>query len=378
MQKGDTSDSVFASSDHATTTLRCLNDLRSSGELCDVILDVSNRQIRAHRAVLAANSAYFRAMFSTSGLRETRERTIVLRGETDARTIAALIDFAYTSQIVVSHANVERLLATSDCYQFVGVKNACCDFLVENLSPTNCLRVDELARTYACASRVAAAARRFAQRHFVDVTKGAEFFASSLETVVELARLNYLNVVSEDDVVEAIVTWVKRQNFSNDEPISLLPLLESIRLAFVSSSHLALLWDLVGVVANDSTECRRLLDCVVSVCSTPILRFQYRRERWSQPRRRNGFSEVIVAAGGQAGSGSLSSVEQYDMINRKWSPLSSMTSSRYGLALVSVDDQLCALGGYNQTDGFVRTMEWLDTNTGEWQVKGKAMDQPRR
>ena len=49
---------------HPKELLSVLQCLRSHEELCDVVLLVGNSRISAHRAVLAASSPYFRAMFT--------------------------------------------------------------------------------------------------------------------------------------------------------------------------------------------------------------------------------------------------------------------------------------------------------------------------
>lgn len=37
-----------------------LNELRCSGELCDVVLEVENQELKAHKSVLSAASSYFK------------------------------------------------------------------------------------------------------------------------------------------------------------------------------------------------------------------------------------------------------------------------------------------------------------------------------
>lgn len=56
----------FSSSDHVSSAFRSMNHMRKSGLLCDVHLVAGNGgdQIKCHKIVLAATSAYFNAMFS--------------------------------------------------------------------------------------------------------------------------------------------------------------------------------------------------------------------------------------------------------------------------------------------------------------------------
>lgn len=73
--------------------------------LCDVVLLADGLEIPAHKAVLAACSPYFYAMF-TGDLAEARADRILLR-EIDGKALAMLVDFVYTSEIHVTEENVQ-------------------------------------------------------------------------------------------------------------------------------------------------------------------------------------------------------------------------------------------------------------------------------
>ena len=49
---------------HCKDMLNALDALRQYEELCDMLLHVGNITLNTHKVVLAANSAYFRAMFT--------------------------------------------------------------------------------------------------------------------------------------------------------------------------------------------------------------------------------------------------------------------------------------------------------------------------
>lgn len=75
------------------------------GQLCDVLLVADDVQLSAHRVVLAACSHYFSAMF-TSKLSESRTERILLQ-QIDGKTLSALVDFIYTSEIRITEDNVQ-------------------------------------------------------------------------------------------------------------------------------------------------------------------------------------------------------------------------------------------------------------------------------
>ena len=66
---------TFLHPQHAGNVLSRLNDLWQREELCDVAIIVEGRTIKAHRAVLAASSQYFNAMF-TRKMSERNQATV--------------------------------------------------------------------------------------------------------------------------------------------------------------------------------------------------------------------------------------------------------------------------------------------------------------
>uniref|UniRef100_A0A671RTA0 BTB domain-containing protein n=1 Tax=Sinocyclocheilus anshuiensis TaxID=1608454 RepID=A0A671RTA0_9TELE len=56
----------------SNTVLNQLNELRLQGKLCDIIVHIQGQPFRAHKAVLAASSPYFRdhsSLGTMSGLK---------------------------------------------------------------------------------------------------------------------------------------------------------------------------------------------------------------------------------------------------------------------------------------------------------------------
>lgn len=90
---------------HMAKAFEVLNVLRRQNLLCDIILVADGLEIPAHKAVLAACSPYFYAMF-TSDLAEARADRIVLQ-EVDGKALSLLIDFVYSGEIQVTEDNVQ-------------------------------------------------------------------------------------------------------------------------------------------------------------------------------------------------------------------------------------------------------------------------------
>ena len=133
---------------HSQMILARVNSLRQNRKLCDVILIAGDTEICGHRAILAACSSYFEAMFST-GMLESREEKVLIQ-EMDSGVLSRLIDFAYTGDIDLTADNVLELLSASSRLQMDAVQNLCCEFLRVQLDPHNCLEIRGFAEQYGC------------------------------------------------------------------------------------------------------------------------------------------------------------------------------------------------------------------------------------
>lgn len=61
-----------------------------------------------------------------------------------------LLDYAYTDVCNVNSLNVEQFLPVADQYELLGVVQLCCQYLLEELEPENCLGIFKFARHYFC------------------------------------------------------------------------------------------------------------------------------------------------------------------------------------------------------------------------------------
>ncbi|XP_025020245.1 kelch-like protein 6, partial [Python bivittatus] len=92
-----------------------LENLRLENSLTDVTLCVGSMQFSCHRVVLAAASNYFRAMFCND-LKEKNEEKIVIKG-VDAETMQILLDYTYTSKVLITKENVQKVLEAASLFQ---------------------------------------------------------------------------------------------------------------------------------------------------------------------------------------------------------------------------------------------------------------------
>ncbi|XP_030640616.1 zinc finger and BTB domain-containing protein 7A [Chanos chanos] len=120
--------------EHSADILGALNKQRQSGMLCDVLLVAQEQEFPAHRSVLASCSSYFHKLF-TSGLAADRQSVYAI-DFVPAETLAALLDFAYTATLTVSHSSVTDILRAARVLEISPVQDVCTHLLdTKVLSP---------------------------------------------------------------------------------------------------------------------------------------------------------------------------------------------------------------------------------------------------
>lgn len=85
------------------------------GQLTDIVVEVDHgKTFSCHRNVLAAISPYFRSMF-TSGLTDSTQKEVRIIG-VEAESMDLVLNYAYTSRVVLTEANVQALFTTASIF----------------------------------------------------------------------------------------------------------------------------------------------------------------------------------------------------------------------------------------------------------------------
>lgn len=151
---------------HSQDVLRAMKAFRGRRELCDIVVHAGSKTLYAHKIVIAACSPYFYAMF-TNEMAESHQSEVTIR-DVDEKALEAMIDYCYTSQIVVEEDNVQTLLPAACLLQIQAIQDICCDFLKNQLDPSNCLGIRAFADTHACRDLLRIA-DKFTQKNFQEV-----------------------------------------------------------------------------------------------------------------------------------------------------------------------------------------------------------------
>ncbi|XP_037679744.1 zinc finger and BTB domain-containing protein 7A [Choloepus didactylus] len=113
--------------DHSSDILSGLNEQRTQGLLCDVVILVEGREFPTHRSVLAACSQYFKKLFTSGAVVD--QQNVYEIDFVSAEALTALMDFAYTATLTVSTANVSDILSAARLLEIPAVSHVCADLL---------------------------------------------------------------------------------------------------------------------------------------------------------------------------------------------------------------------------------------------------------
>ncbi len=206
---------VFMISDHiqrvmevlpSTEILQGLSELREEGLLCDITLQAEGKTISAHRALLAAVSPYFKALF-TGGFREDTQTVIELK-QVSFQGLKNIVDCCYTSRLELNTENVSNIISTANMFQISKIVNQCTDFMTNHLDEDTCLTFLNLAEKFNL-SEVRQKANEFILENFVAVRHCDDFLDLQKDALIQYLSHDELNVnQNEAEVFYAAKDWL--------------------------------------------------------------------------------------------------------------------------------------------------------------------------
>ncbi|KAF7666387.1 hypothetical protein LDENG_00107720 [Lucifuga dentata] len=342
-------DYLFVEARHPNTVLQGLNSLRLNNAFCDVTLCCGGQEFPCHRIVLASFSSYFQAMFSTD-LMESKQERVAING-VEPQMIGMLVSYAYTSEVFISKANVQALLAAANLLDIMAVREACCRFMERHMDEMNCVGIHCFAEAHSC-KMLENRSMDYILEHFSSVCQQEEFLSVCVDKLTEIIASDHLSVPKEEMVFEAAMLWLnkcpsRKQSFDK--------VLEHIRLPLISPYYLHDAIESLEVVKGNQT-CQRL----ISEAKDYLLLKDRRGELYcprARPRRSTGTAEVIVTVGGEDDKVVLRSVESFDPVTNQWKNLACLpfAVSKHGLV---VSDSTLYLAGGEFPDGSASREMW--------------------
>uniref|UniRef100_A0A2K5N972 Kelch like family member 32 n=1 Tax=Cercocebus atys TaxID=9531 RepID=A0A2K5N972_CERAT len=196
------------SESHNDSVLAALNQQRSDGILCDITLIAEEQKFHAHKAVLAACSDYFRAMFSLCMV-ESGADEVNLHGVTSLFFKQAL-EFAYTGQILLEPGVIQDVLAAGSHLQLLELLNLCSHYLIQELNSFNYLDLYRLADLFNL-TLLEKAVIDFLVKHLSELLKSRPEDVLTLPYCLlqEVLKSDRLTSLSEEQIWQLAVRWLE-------------------------------------------------------------------------------------------------------------------------------------------------------------------------
>lgn len=333
---------MFIDKEHSQFLLKGLSLLRQNEELCDVELKIGEISVFAHKVVLAAISDYFKAMF-TGRMEESFIRTVNLH-DTDPKSIAMLVDFAYTGHISLTVNNVQSLLVTSNMLGVSKVVNACCDFLKNQLHPSNCLGFFDFAEIH-CLSLLKSSCLEFVLEHFVKVMHYEEYLSSSSKVIKQILVSDDINIIKEEHVYMFLEQWALHA--PKDRMNDFYKLLLHIRLSLVSTNFINSLKLKSFFSCPEGYPFLLKLNLTLNVKENPYRLLDHDLIKDGCRRRSSNHLMVIGGKGGLLQA--LESCSLYDAEKNMWKPCKPLHYPRVDASSATLHDKIYVTGGMTYT-----------------------------
>ncbi|NXV89229.1 kelch-like protein 4 [Calonectris borealis] len=329
------SDEYFQSTNHAEQTFRKMENYLQQKQLCDVLLIVGDQKIPAHRLVLSAVSDYFAAMF-TNDVREAKQEEIKMEG-VDPDALNALVRYAYTGILELKEDTIESLLAAACLLQLSQVIEVCCNFLMKQLHPSNCLGIRSFGDAQGC-TELLRVAHTYTMEHFTEVIKNQEFLLLPANEIAKLLSSDDINVPDEEAIFQALMMWVRHDLQNRQRDLGML--LSYIRLPLLPPQLLADLEN--SPMFADDLECQKLLMEAMKYHLLPE-----RRSMMQSPRTKPRKSTVgaLYAVGGMDATKGTTTIEKYDLRTNSWIQIGTMNGRRLQFGVAVIDNKLYIVGG---------------------------------
>lgn len=291
-----------------------LDEFRKSDLLCDVTVCAKGQDFPAHRCVLSAGSPYFRALFTSELKVKENEDNLIQLTEVTCDAFTEVLQFIYTGKATINSSTAQDVVIAADYLIIPSLKSKASHFLQDSINVSNCLTLESFASQYSCES-LKQAAVTYSLENFVAVAKSSDFQSLEVEKVKELLSDDKINVPQEEDVYEAMITWVKHEVESRER---FLPeLLKCLRLFSMSKYSLRQILEEEELVKRNPT----CLAIVVSGLDYSLFPDQFQGTSLTPRVSLEGYEDVVVLTGGRFANSKTSNLNKarcFVLSTKKW------------------------------------------------------------
>lgn len=259
-------------------------DMKERKEYCDVVLRVADVSIPAHSIVIAAAIPYLRNAL----LNKSAQGEVIIPEVDDLNpgAIQSMIEYAYHGKVRSNVENTTELLKAACRFEMDEMREACCSFIADNLSPENVMRIRNLVSQLGCQDLVQGA-NKYITENFEKISETEEFLNCPFADLKEFIKRDDLLVENEEKVYESVMKWVSH---IPERERHLAELISDVRLVLLDASYLRL-----RVAKNElirsSSQCRDWVDEVTTYTMFPK-EVKLSLEFNTQPRRYVSANDV--------------------------------------------------------------------------------------
>ena len=397
-------EAIVDTAKYRTEMMKDLHIQRKRGHFCDVTLEVGSGEsqalLKAHRNVLCAASPFFYTALN-SDMKEKKEGVIRLK-DTSKSVMEQILEFLYTGYVEVNNEeNAYELLTQADYFLIPSLKALSGKFIVQTLDVSNCLMVYNFAINYH-GEELKNGVRDFILANFVAVSATEEFLNVSGEEIEEWISSDELIVKQEEEVFEVIVKWMENKNRQDQDFLQLLRL---VRCVFVSHSYVfdvmlqhplvkgstvctEFILDAMKEVPDDHTDqcffsqsprnCLKTHEGAIVACEEKeTICYIPSEGKWYELADKlsahssysYGMSslhgKLYVLGGCRHENGNIA--EYYDPSSNVWTPVSAPEVAKCRMAAVTLQGFLYAIGGRDENETVVSTVQRYNPDTDQWQ-----------
>lgn len=178
--------------------------------------------------MLSASSAYFEAMFGPS-FKEGNQSEVTLIGM-KGDCLEIMLNYCYCRCLSLNQENVYDILHASSLLQFTDIESSCFEYLMENITPHNCLKLCQIADMYN-GSELLNKAVDFVSKYFVVATANQAFLLLNQNIIAQLLKNDNIKLVSDINVFKAMQKWIEYDQAERSQYIP--KLLSCIRLEHI-------------------------------------------------------------------------------------------------------------------------------------------------
>eukprot|EP01126_Amoeba_proteus_P035185 TRINITY_DN3538_c0_g1_i2.p1 TRINITY_DN3538_c0_g1~~TRINITY_DN3538_c0_g1_i2.p1 ORF type:complete len:310 (-),score=48.15 TRINITY_DN3538_c0_g1_i2:304-1233(-) len=212
-----------------TKTVNRWKRLREHTESSDVTFLVGPDRVpvKAHRCVLAATSEVFHRMFF-GGMKESTSTQVLIGDERlSPESFKAFLDLVYTGTTVLNVDSVFGVLDLARMYDFPCLMKLCNVFLLNHLTPANCIEVLHNAEIWKNEEIVRLAWGTFL-KNTVEAISQDVFFNLPLSMMMQIVKQEVLEI-EEIDLFKKVLEWYRKNEEENN-----IQIFEHIRYGCIS------------------------------------------------------------------------------------------------------------------------------------------------